>query len=92
MRYRSLAPLIVALFIAAGLALWCQGCDPDSLDSAHDIDRCLNREVFNECMASLPAGPERTHYNDWAEVVEACGNRAWSHSYRLKRDIPAGCR
>jgi hypothetical protein len=49
-------------------------------------DRCLQREIFKECMNSLPAGPVSTHYNDWDEVVEACGNVARSHS-RKKRSV-----
>jgi hypothetical protein len=31
-------------------------------------DKCLQREIFKECMESLPAGPASTHYNDWDEV------------------------
>lgn len=73
------------------LALAC-ACDPDDLDSAHDIDRCVNRETFDACMAALPEGPTRTHYNDWSEVVEVCESRAAHMSWRLKRNIPAGCR
>jgi hypothetical protein len=49
-------------------------------------DRCLQREIFKECMNSLPAGPVSTHYNDWDEVVKACENVAWSHS-RIKRSV-----
>ena len=39
-------------------------------------DNDVQAKVFAACMAALPAGPERTHYNDWAEVVEECNDAA----------------
>ena len=54
-------------------------------------DRCLEREIFKECMNSLPAGPVSTHYNDWDEVVKACAKVARSHSWRKSSVIKIEC-
>lgn len=38
------------------------------------------QRIFKECMQLLPNGPEKTHYNDWAEVVSECENAAYYQS------------
>ena len=53
---------------------------------------CLQREIFNECMKMLPAGPVATKYNDWDEVVRECGKQAYYLSIRKESTIPQGCR
>jgi hypothetical protein len=53
---------------------------------------CLQREIFNECMKLLPAGPASTKYNDWDEVVNQCGRQAYYMSIRKESTIPAECR
>lgn len=53
---------------------------------------CLQREIFNECMKMLPAGPLATKYNDWDEVVSECGKQAYYLSIRNESTIPQGCR
>jgi hypothetical protein len=78
--------VVPALAIVCGLF----GCH--ERDRPDDIDQCLRRELFNECMAALPEGPQRTVANDWDEVVEACDSRAFHSAWRNKRDIPRGCR
>jgi hypothetical protein len=70
------------LKILIGLIL-ITSCEPEDRTIQ---DRCLQREIFKECMNSLPAGPVSTHYNDWDEVVKECGTIAWSHS-RIKRSV-----
>lgn len=55
-------------------------------------NQCLRREILNECMKSLPAGPLATKYNDWDEVVGECGNQAYYLSIRNKSTIPSECR
>lgn len=55
-------------------------------------DQCLRRELFNECMKSLPAGPISTQYNDWDDVVSECRSYAWSVSTRLESMIKKECR
>jgi hypothetical protein len=55
-------------------------------------NQCIRREVFKECMAALPKGPEVTHYNDWNEVVESCNEVARNISYRTYGSIPKECK
>ena len=50
------------------------GCEREFCQSMPDnTDR---QRIFKECMQLLPKGPEKTHYNDWDEVVEACDETA----------------
>ena len=60
--------------------------------SCQGVDQCIRREVFKECMKSLPAGPASTHYNDWDEVVQACEETAYHQSIRKKSVIKEECR
>ena len=55
-------------------------------------DKCLQREIFKECMESLPAGPASTHYNDWDEVVSQCRGVAFYHSLRIEYTIKNECK
>ena len=55
-------------------------------------DMCLQREIFKECMESLPAGPASTHYNDWDEVVSQCREVAYYHSLRIESTIKNECK
>lgn len=55
-------------------------------------NQCLRREIFNECMKILPAGPLATKYNDWDEVVAECGSQAYYMSQRIKSTISPECR
>jgi len=57
-----------------------------------DNDQCLRAELFTNCLKSLPAGPTATKYNDWDEVVEACGSVAYYQSLRLVSNIKKECR
>lgn len=41
-------------------------------------DQVLRREIFFQCLAALPKGPERvSNSNDWDEVVSECGKQAY---------------
>lgn len=41
------------------------------------VDQKLRRELFFQCLAAVPKGPERTGTsNDWDEVISECGNQA----------------
>ncbi len=42
----------------------------------------LRSKLFFECLEKIPKGPERTKYNDWAEVVDECGDQAYYMSLR----------
>ena len=66
------------------------GCLPDRSDM-YITDRCLHRQVFQECMASLPEGPRATHYNDWAEVVSECESVATGQSHRKGSQVKLEC-
>ena len=55
-------------------------------------DMCLQREIFKECLESLPAGPISTHYNDWDEVVKECRKTAYSNSKRRESTIKNECK
>ena len=74
-------------------ALLLVACDSEVVVKDPQIsDQCLRRELFNECMKSLPAGPVATHYNDWDDVVSECKSYAWSTSVRLQSVIKKECR
>jgi len=65
-------------FAVFGVALC--GCAPPAKDAgiaADWPDQNLRRQVFMECLEKAPAGPQATKYNDWDEVVEACGQQAY---------------
>jgi len=74
---------ITVLALAALLA----ACQP-----ATEANQCMRAELFKECMALVPPGPQSTHYNDWAEVVSACGSQAYYLSLRPRVEIPKGCK
>lgn len=57
--------LLIFLFII--------GCDSPQ----HKLDQELRRELFKECLKLVPEGPKSTKYNDWAEVIDECGNEAY---------------
>lgn len=56
------------------ITLLLAGCEPPGPHGYTDQD--VRREVFFECLKTVPAGPEHTKYNDWSEVVSTCGNQA----------------
>ncbi len=68
------------------LCLVVSACAPDE-----STNQCMRRELFKECMQLLPAGPVATHYNDWAEVVDQCEQRAYYESIQLVTNIPQEC-
>ena len=55
-------------------------------------DQCMRQQKFDACMKALPAGPVSPHYNDWSEVVEACGTEAYRQSLRRTDQIKPECR
>ena len=85
MKTLSTIILITILFILLVIAI--------SYDYYHNqADQCIRREVFKECMKSLPAGPASTRYNDWDEVVKACEETAYYQSVRPTSVIKEECR
>lgn len=63
--------LIIGI-IAVGLI----GCDSVKPE-VWKTDQKLRTEIFFKCMEALPAGPQETKYNDWAEVVAECDDVAY---------------
>jgi hypothetical protein len=80
---KILLSLLFVLVLAA--------CEPTKIVDPNIADQCLRRELFNECMKSLPAGPVATHYNDWDDVVSECRGYAWSVSVRPQSVIKKEC-
>lgn len=76
------AQLIGASLLTAVLAGGCTGTGPD---------QCMRRELFQQCMKALPAGPQSTKYNDWDEVVGKCESVAYYQSLKKKSQITAEC-
>ena len=80
------------LLLISTLLLTACGKEPNPLIESRVANQCLRREIFNECMKILPAGPISTKYNDWDEVVSECGNQAYYMSHRKESTIPPECR
>lgn len=56
------------LFLAACAAL-VVGCGPCR---EYKTDKVKKWALFKECLAAVPQGPQKTHYNDWDEVLSEC--------------------
>lgn len=69
--------IIAALLLAAALS----GCDSGPFVQ-WEPDQELRAELFKSCLASVPKGPDKTVYNDWAEVVAECESSAYYQSLR----------
>ena len=55
-------------------------------------DQCLRAQLFKECLAAVPKGPERiANSNDWEEVVAACADAAYQQSLRQPSVIKPEC-
>lgn len=67
------------------------GC---SGERANQPDQCLRQEIFKQCMASLPSGPQSITAagNDWDEVVKSCDSTAHYQSIRTTQTIKQECR
>lgn len=71
-------------------ALMLVGCDKPP-QSMREVDQCLRREIFMQCLAAVPKGPESTRYNDWDEVVSQCGSQAYYTALRRISQIKEEC-
>lgn len=73
------------------LSLLLAACDqPSRPDQV--VDQCLRREIFQQCMAALPAGPQSTSTsNDWDEVVEACERASYHQAIRARAHVKPEC-
>lgn len=79
------------LFLIATLLLTACSDKVTVIKESQVPDQCLRRELFNECMKALPAGPVATHYNDWDDVVSECKAYAWGVSIRYESVIKKEC-
>lgn len=65
--------VIIALLTVFALS----GCSDEPETPKFIKDQQLRREIFKECLESVPKGPKSTTVsNDWSEVVEECGYQA----------------
>jgi hypothetical protein len=67
------------------------GCDIPQ-NEVWATDQNMRRQLFKDCMAALPAGPVKTHYNDWDEVVSACDSAAYYQARYCAKNcvVPSG--
>lgn len=84
----------ILAILVCGVAVMLAGCNPDPGTPAskwqYVPDQALRAQRFDACMQALPAGPKSTHYNDWSEVVDSCGDIAYRQSLRLAQAGPNG--
>jgi len=77
------------------VAVTITACDVKEMvdpDLSPTVDQCLREQLFQSCMAALPAGPQSVKYNDWDEVVDSCRDSAYYGSKRQKRFVKPECR
>ncbi|WEM34480.1 hypothetical protein [Xanthomonas phage X1] len=55
-------------------------------------DQCLRNQIFQQCLATIPPGPQKTVYNDWNEVVSECSSVAYYQSLRVRSQVKPECR
>jgi len=71
-------------------------CDNGTVNVPPDkvvvTDQCLQREIFKECLNTVPPGPLATKYNDWDEVVVECRRSAYYMAQRQRGVIKEECR
>lgn len=79
--------------LSASLALLLAACQkPDGNRTVQqELDQCMRWQLFERCMASLPAGPSSAKYNDWDEVVSECEYVATRAAYRDPRFVQPQC-
>lgn len=71
------------VIILALLCLCIVGCAKDPT-----VDQRVRAEQFHACLASLPAGPVQTKYNDWAEIISECSSYAYYVALQDENLIP----
>ena len=81
-------------FITATAVLACSFVLMGCKESVNGPDQCLRQEIFKQCMANLPKGPQSltASGNDWDEVVDSCDTSAYRQSIRRTEAIKPECR
>jgi hypothetical protein len=92
MTYLLDSPKKVLLAVAQVFLLAsCSPSEPPAPPSSSD--QCMRREIFQQCLAAVPRGPERVATsNDWDEVVAECETAAYRQSIRMTHTIKQECR
>lgn len=85
MKYVQVA--LMAIFLFA-----CNDQSAKKQETGSDIDQCLRREIFVECMQNIPKGPIESYSNDWDEVISECAEFARRSSFRKLEYIKQECR
>jgi hypothetical protein len=64
---KKLLPILLATLLLSG-------CVPQAGSACieEDYNQVLRRQLFKECLDSVPEGPSTTTFNDWSEVVNNC--------------------
>jgi hypothetical protein len=78
-----------AILLAACAAL--AGCEFQAAGPTYEPDQCLRAQLFQQCLATVPKGPEAARYNDWDEVVSQCESAAYHQSLRAMGTVPKQC-
>lgn len=78
--------------VAALIVVAASGCDKGPASVERGPDQCLRREIFKECLQTVPAGPQQTVTNDWSEVIDECQSTAYYQSIRQESQIKPECR
>ncbi len=84
--------MTLRIAVVAVVVLWVAGCDKAGSFEPTDSDQCMRAKLFKECLAALPAGPAKTHYSDWDDVVDSCESAAYYQSLRGRTHIKPECR
>lgn len=92
-------------FILLFLLLCLTGCDTQydrKMNAAYQaeqlriarsqVDQCLARDLFKECLAGVPKGPTATKYNDWDEMIEECRVTAKQFATKPPELIQPACK
>ena len=74
-------------YYALMIALLLTACDNRTV-----TDQCLRVEIFKDCLATVPAGPLATKYNDWDEVIVECRHTAYYMAQRQRSFVKEECR
>ncbi len=80
---------LILAAVTSALAGCAQSSDTRDTRPYDPMARSIYRDqLFNDCMKALPAGPQSTRYNDWAEVVDECDSNSFYRANERYRSEP----
>lgn len=56
-----------------------------------EVDQCMRRELFQQCLRLVPQGPKSVGISDWADVVKQCEVASYYQSLVTKSSIAKQC-